>query len=107
MVTRLPANYEAYVSSGALTEGSVEGEPGYFVLWPLDEIAQNNADVDIQKYAPGFVAFGGNGGGELLAFDRTGAVVMLPMIGLDVQHAIKIAESWEAFEKRICETGKP
>lgn len=107
MDPRIPASYMAYITSGALAEGSMDGEPGYFVLWPLDEIAQNNADVEIEKYAPGFVAFGGNGGGELLAFDHTGAVVMLPMIGLEAQYANKIAKSWEDFEKRIRATGKP
>jgi hypothetical protein len=103
---RIPTPYHTYFFSGALTEGSMEAEPGYFILWHPDEIDQNNADIQIEEYAPGFIAFGGNGGGELLVFDKEGAVFMLPMIGMEPQYAQKIAASWQDFERHIRETGK-
>ena len=47
--------------------------------------------------APGFLAFAGNGGGEVLVFDATGAVYTLPLIGMEPQYAIKIADSLAEF----------
>lgn len=105
MDPRIPANYLTYFSSGALTEGFMERVPGYFALWPPEEIAQYNAEWQVEKYAPGFIAFGSNGGGELLVFDNVGAVFMLPMIPLETRYAEKIAESWDDFEMHIRETG--
>nr|WP_216599710.1 SMI1/KNR4 family protein [Cupriavidus sp. HPC(L)] len=75
--------------------------PGYVALWSLDEIDVNNADVEINVYAPGFLAFGGDGGGELLAFDHTGAVFMLPMIGMAPDCAIRIADSFSDLATRL------
>ncbi|MES2018595.1 MAG: SMI1/KNR4 family protein [Pseudomonadota bacterium] len=78
-----------------------DAEPGYVVLWPFDEIVKNNSDIEIEMYAPGFVAFGGNGGGELLVFDATGAVFMLPMIGMEPDCAIRIAEDFQELVSRL------
>jgi hypothetical protein len=48
-------------------------------------------------HAPGFLAFAGNGGGEVLAFDAIGAVYMIPLIGMEAEQAIKIADSFAEF----------
>ena len=48
-------------------------------------------------YAPGFLAFAGNGGGEVLAFDALGAVYMIPLIGMEAEQAVKIANSFTEF----------
>ncbi len=101
MKVQLPKYYLSYFTSGGLVEGFVDGPPGYFVLWPPDSIEQNNSELEVEKYAPGFLGFGGDGGGEFLAFDETGAVFMLPMIGMEPEQADKIAESWEEFEQRL------
>lgn len=44
--------------------------------------------------APGFVAFAGNGRGEIYAFDAVGAVFMLPMIGMEPGAAIKVTDDF-------------
>lgn len=77
--------------------------PGYMVLWPADKISQYDAEYQVAKYAPGFLSFGTNGGGELLAFDESGAVFCLPSIGLEPQYASPVADSWEQFESYIQE----
>lgn len=50
-----------------LNEGYIEGElsvePEWYVLWRPEELEEINRDYELQKYAPGFIAFGGNGGG--------------------------------------------
>ncbi len=106
MVIPLPSRYKAYFESGGLVEGFIDGPPGYFSLWHPDEVERNNADLKVNEYAPGFLGFGGDGGGEMLAFDTSGAVVMLPMVGMEAQYAEPVAGSWDEFERRLKETGR-
>lgn len=85
-----------------IDEGFVEGEllvePGWYVLWRPEELEEFNQDYELSEYAPGFVTFGGNGGGELLVIKDTGEVFYIPAIGMDPDAAIKIAESLQEFK---------
>ena len=103
MLPPIPQQYVEYLSSNGVFEGFTHGdaEPGYVALWPLDKLADYNADVEIEVYAPGFIAFGGDGGGELLAFDVSGAVVMLPMIGMKLRYATRVADSFQDLAARF------
>lgn len=103
---KLPSDFLGYMrADGILKAFLTEDFVGYMALWPLDEIHQCNAEIEVEKYAPGFVGFGTNGGGELLAFDEAGAVYSLPMIGLSAEDAVRIAGSWREFESRIQRDG--
>jgi hypothetical protein len=42
-----------------------------------------------------------NGGGELLCFDESGAVFMLPAIGMEPEVAIRIANCFEELTHRF------
>jgi len=97
----LPKDYIAHFKEAGVVEGFTEGMPGYVALWNPDEIEAGNRDLQVATYAPGFLGFGTNGGGELLAFDESGAVFMLPMIGMEPQYANKIADSWCEVARRI------
>lgn len=103
MLPTIPAEYEAFLAAHGAFEGFTtgEGQPGYVALWRLDEIAGNNSEIEIQEYAPGFVAFAGDGGGEVLAFDASGAVFMLPLVGMEPSCAIKVAGSFRELEARF------
>jgi hypothetical protein len=103
MAPDIPAEYVHFIALHGAFEGfTVNNEvPGYVVLWPLEEIEQNNADIEIQTYAPGFIAFAGNGGGEVLAFNATGEIYMLPLIGMEVDCAIKVAGSFVELAARF------
>ena len=98
-----PAEYLAYMDSpGSIIEGEQEGTmPSYFILWPPAEIEQNNREYEVPIYAPGFLAFGSNGGGELLAFDAAEAVFLLPAIGMSPDDAIRVSGSWAEFVSQI------
>lgn len=86
----LPDNYWDYLESEeAVSEGFADGFPGYFVLWDLEEAEKNNLEIGIDRMALGFLGFGGNGGGELLAFDHRGSVYCLPLIGMEPRYAAK------------------
>jgi len=75
-------------------ESFTEGEPGYIELWSLQDIVGNNEAIQIKQLAPGYLAFAGNGGGEILAFNSQGEVFMLPLIGIEARYAQKIANTW-------------
>jgi hypothetical protein len=97
----LPAEYRNYLTGNGAFEGFTFGDPGYIALWTLEDIPRNNADLQVHELAPGYVAFAGNGGGEVLAFDESGAVFMLPMIGMEPQYAIRIADSFVELAARF------
>jgi hypothetical protein len=99
----MPDDYVEYIKDTGPFEACThdDAEPGYVVLWAFDEIAKNNSDIDVETYAPGFIGFGGDGGGELLAFDGTGAVFILPLIGMEPACAIRIAENFQELISRM------
>lgn len=43
----------------------------------------------------------GRAGGEFFAFDGAGAVYSIPLIGMSVEDAIKVANSWAEFVQHI------
>ena len=51
-------------------EGDLGVEPGWFCPWPADEVVANNEGYRVAEFYGDFLAFGSNGGGEMLAFDR-------------------------------------
>jgi len=65
----LPAQYVGYFASDGPKEGGLAVEPGWFQLWPPDEVERWNREYHVQELAPGFFGFGSSGGGELFAFD--------------------------------------
>lgn len=101
MTNHLPAAYRAFIDANGLFEGLVviSEEEHYVILWGEDEVTTANVDMEVGAYAPGFVAFAGNGGGEIYAFDERGAVFMLPMIGMALDVAIKVADNFPALAR--------
>jgi hypothetical protein len=98
MTITLPDDLKHFIAERGLFEGFTRnGSPGYVELWAIEDIPQQNAVIEMDAYAPGFLAFAGNGGSEVLAFDATGAVYMVPLIGMGPEQAIKIADSFAEF----------
>jgi len=88
-----------------LTNGG-EGFIGenYLMLWSAEEIAQYNQSYQVDKYAPGLLLFGSDGGGEGYGFDsRTTppSVVMVPFVGMDLKHARPTAPNFTAFLQKL------
>lgn len=96
----LPVEYNDYLKDGP-DAGETTGLPGYFQLWSAEEIDELNRSYGVAEYAPGFVGFGSDGGGEMLAFDSKGAVFMIPFVGISPKDAMKIADSWSAVVARM------
>ena len=95
----LPNEFTNYLE----TDGDMEFETnyefgGYIILEPLDLIEQFNTDIEISKHAPNYTAFTSDGGGEVFAFDKEGAIFLLPLIGMSPDDATKVAKSWNEYE---------
>jgi hypothetical protein len=96
----LPDELKGFIAERGLFEGFTRNDsPGYVELWSIENIPVQNVSIEIDRYAPGFLAFAGNGGGEVLAFDAAGGVYMLPLVGMEPKYAIKVADSFAAFAK--------
>ncbi|MBV6499103.1 MAG: hypothetical protein CJBNEKGG_01553 [Prosthecobacter sp.] len=102
---KLPEDYLAFLLQSNGGEGELGIQPGWFRIWQAEEVIQAGLEHEVPKYAPGFFTFGGNGGGELLAFDtRSGTpwpVVALPCIGLDAKEAIPVAPNFKDFVSQM------
>jgi hypothetical protein len=88
---------ESWFSEG-YAEGELSVEPEWYVLWRPEEVDEFNKDYQLERYAPGFITFGGNGGGELLVVNEAGEVFYMPAIGMEPESAIKIAENLQEFK---------
>lgn len=98
MTIALPDDLKHFIAAKGLFEGFTCNETaGYVELWSIDDIPARNAEIEIDVCAPGYLAFAGNGGGEVLAFDEVGAVYMLPLIGMEPDQAIKVSDSFCEF----------
>ncbi len=105
MSVSLPQEYLDFIEHGNVTEAFLSCDfPSYMRLWPLDRVSEYNRDYQVPEYAPGFLCFASNGGGELLAFGEDGAVYSLPAIGMEPKYATRIAETWSEFERYIVPT---
>jgi len=98
----LPTEYLDYVKNGGRLVSFTKDEPGYFILWPVAEIEKMNGEYQVAEFMEGFLGFGSDGGGEMLAFDVTGAVYKLPFVGYSSKEdAWKVADRWSEVVERI------
>lgn len=98
----LPSDFREFLQ---LTNGG-EGMIGenYVMLWSAEELGQYNEMYQVKEYTPGLLLFGSDGGGEGYAFDaRTSppAVVMVPFIGMALEYATHVADSFDKFLIRL------
>ena len=97
--TKFPMDYiELMTISNGFT-GFV-GENSYLIVWQIEQIEFSNQQLNMAKYAPGLLAFGGNGGGTLYAFDLRASfisIVDLPIIGAGPEDAIFCGHTFTEF----------
>ena len=97
-VFELPSQFVEYIEGGGLMFFETSHEFGGMIeIEELSNISQFNQDIEIETYAPGYVAFATDGGGEAFAFDAEGKVYLLPMIGMTPEAATKIEDSWGSY----------
>lgn len=73
-----------------------------FEIWPLDKLREWNSGYNVQESLPGFIAFGSDGGLEMLTVEQsTGKVYSVPFIPMEIAEGIKVSDSLdELLEKQ-------
>ena len=97
-IAEIKNTLKSWIEEGFI-EGELAVEPEWYVLWKPEELEQFNRDYELAEYAPGFITFGGNGGGELLVVNEEGVVFYMPAIGMAPDSAITIAKNLSEFKK--------
>ena len=102
---KLPAEYMEFLKFANGGEGFIGRE--HVILWGVEELASMNQSYEVQKYVPGLLIFGSNGGGEAYGFDsRTPhwPVVQVPFVGMDWRDARSLGDLFSEFLRRLHET---
>jgi hypothetical protein len=97
----LPPHYLQFLERCNGGEGELSVAPMWLVMWPAERLIEYNRELEMETYAPGFFAFGGDGGGEIFAFaiDEAvdSAVYRLPILEMTPDKAKVIAANFDAF----------
>lgn len=96
-IEEIKQTLQSWIDEGFI-EGELSVEPEWYVLWRPEEIEEFNLDYQLSEYAPGFLTFGGNGGGEILVVNNSSQVFYMPEIGMAPETAVKIASSLQEFK---------
>jgi cell wall assembly regulator SMI1 len=100
---RLPEDYIEFLQYANGGEGFL-GKNVYVILWPVEELLHMNEAYGVNKFAPGLLSFGSDGGGNAFAFDmRSGVrrVSSIPFIGMELKAMRPVAESFGRFLIRM------
>lgn len=101
----LPASYYELLAASNGGEGPLPVQPCCLCLDPADEVTERILSRNYgQKDFDGFVIFGGNGGGEYLAFDVREAAPW-PIVSIDMMagaaSAAVVAPDFDAFLRLV------
>lgn len=99
---QLPDDYLEFLQEANGGEGFIGEE--YLILWKAEELESFNREYEVEKYAPGIFLFGSNGGCEGFGFDTRSTsckVVQVPFIGMDLQYATHVADSFVNLLERM------
>jgi hypothetical protein len=102
---KLPVEYAEFLRKTDGGEGFI-GKSAYVILWPVGEIVSMNQAYEVQKYAPGLLIFGSDGGGEAFGFDTRSPgwpVVQVPFVGMTWDLARPMVETFDEFLERLYE----
>jgi len=104
---KLPFEYLEFLKIRNGGEGFV-GPNSYVMLWRAEELASLNQAYEVQKYAPGLLLFGSDGGGEAYGFDtRTSdwEIVQVPFVGMTWDLVWPLAKSFKEFLLQLAAAG--
>lgn len=97
----LPDEYLELLRYSNGGEGSLGVEPGWFQIWPAEEVVTCNEEYEVSQALPGDFAIGSSGGGEMLTFRKQAGppwpVYMIPFIGMCEEDCLEIASNFVAF----------
>jgi hypothetical protein len=80
---------------------SIDGNIIYS-LWNSEKVEKLNSEYQVDRFLPGFIAFGTDGGDEMLAVKTdNGGIYSVPFIPMEEKEAVKIADDFEGFLKLV------
>jgi len=98
----LPNEYKEFLTKTNGAEGAL-GENAYVMLWSVEDLRRLNEAYQVAIYAPGYLIFGSDGGGEAFAFDlqsKSRSIVMIPFVGMSRDLARPMATGfWQFLDK--------
>jgi hypothetical protein len=102
---RLPSEYLGLLRLSDGGHASLSGYPSYSRIWQARTAVEYNRDYEIQRWLPGFVGFGDDGGPVIVGFDtRRGPpypVRAVPFSPMEWASAVDVAADFEAFIRRM------
>lgn len=95
----LPPQYIEWLchSNGA---SGIVGRDSYLQLWPIEKLIPLNRAYQVEKFAPGLLLFGSDGGGEGYAFDTrffTFPIVQIPFVGMNLEEVRPLGNTFLDF----------
>jgi hypothetical protein len=103
----LPAEYLALLSFSNGGEGPLPVEPYNFCLDSVEITTEAWSGGSYREFFPGFLVFGGNGGGEYIAFDLRSSIQPWPVVALNMtntdlsESVTPIANDFASFLKLV------
>jgi hypothetical protein len=97
----LPQLYLDFLRWSNGGEGEFGIRPGWFQLWPAEEVLESHRGYAVPELMPGFFAFASDGGGDLFVFDTRGdqpwAILCVDACSLDVRDTFLVGIGFESF----------
>lgn len=101
----LPEDYLTFLLHCNGGEGQLGVEPGWFQIWPAEEVLEFQVGYHQVEFIPGFFGFGSSGGGDLIAFDTRGdrpwPIVTIPFIPMEPKYATVVAHDFTEFIQKM------
>ncbi len=101
----LPAEYLELLARSNGGEGDLMAEPGWFALWPAEDVVANNVGYNVGEFLPEYFAFGSNGGGEMFVLERArgrqSPVYSIPFVPMDAKDRMLVAPSFVSFVRLL------
>jgi hypothetical protein len=101
----LPNDYVELIRSVNGAEGELSIDPGWFQLWPVEEVLNLNHSYAVAEFHPRYFGFGSSGGGVMFAFKRdaedSSKVFGIPFDSIDPKDIRVGAETFVAFAEAM------
>jgi hypothetical protein len=97
----LPEEYLTLLRYSNGGEGKLSINPGWFWIYPAEEVIENNLGYQVAEFLPEYFAIGSSGGGEMLVLRKRDntlpSIYMIPFIPMDVREVAEVAHDFEMF----------
>ena len=97
----LPNDYVQLIRSINGAEGELSISPGWFQLWPVEEILHLNQSYAVAEFHSAYFGFGSSGGGVMFAFKvvatESSTVFGVPLDSIDPNDILIVAKDFLTF----------